>query len=380
MSGTIALIIGAGQGQRFGGTLPKQYRALAGRSLLRRSVETFLDHPGVTAVQAVIHSDHLDFYKDAIRGLSLPEPVNGGSTRQASVALGLECLTDAAPSRVLIHDAARPLVDKKVVSRVLAALDTSPGAIPVLAVLDTLKRGKGKFIETTIERAGLWRAQTPQGFHFDDILAAHRKVCGEDLTDDAAVAERAGLTVAMVEGGEDNFKVTEAEDLVRAERILGGPEIRTGFGFDVHRFVDGNNVTLCGIVIPHCFGLLGHSDADVGLHAVTDALLGAIGAGDIGTHFPPTDAKWKGTPSDVFLSHARKMLAIVCGRIANLDVTLICEEPKIGPHREAMRERIAEILEIPKSRVSVKATTTEGLGFTGRGEGIAAQAVVTVII
>jgi len=380
MSGTIALVVGAGEGQRFGGELPKQYRSLAGSSVLRRSLKAFLEHPEVTAVQAVVHSSHQKLYKDAIGDLLLLDPVTGGATRQVSVALGLESLVNLAPSRVLIHDAARPLVDNGVVSRVLAALDTSPGAVPVLAVADTLKLCKGKFVETTIERTGLWRAQTPQGFRFDEILAAHREVSGQDLTDDAAVAERAGLTVAMVEGSEDNFKVTEPRDLVRAERILNFPDIRTGFGFDVHKFACGNNVTLCGVVIPHSFGLLGHSDADVGLHAVTDALLGAIGAGDIGTHFPPSDAQWKGVSSDKFLKHAGKMLDSFYGRIANIDVTLICEEPKIGPYREAMREKIAEILKISKARVSVKATTTEGLGFTGRGEGIAAQAVATVII
>jgi len=380
MNATVALVVGAGEGQRFGGEVPKQYRPLAGQAVMRRSLTAFLDHPEVTAVQAVIHPDHHDLYQEAVRGLSLPAPVHGGATRQASVALGLESLADNPPARVLIHDAARPLVDHGVVSRVLAALETSPGAVPALAVADTLKRGDGAFIDTTVDRSGLWRAQTPQGFRFDDILAAHRQVSREELTDDAAVAERAGLAVAMVEGAEDNFKVTQAEDLIRAERMVGGGDIRTGFGFDVHRFGDGDFITLCGIEIPHDFGLLGHSDADVGLHAVTDALLGAIGAGDIGAHFPPTDPQWKGTPSDVFLRHAGKLLSDMGGRIANLDVTLICEAPKIGPHREAMTGKIAEILEISQSRVSVKATTTEGLGFTGRGEGIAAQAVATIIL
>jgi len=380
MNATVALVVGAGEGQRFGGEVPKQYRPLAGQAVMRRSLTAFLDHPEVTAVQAVIHPDHHDLYQEAVLGLSLPAPVHGGATRQASVALGLESLADNPPARVLIHDAARPLVDHGVVSRVLAALETSPGAVPALAVADTLKRGDGAFIDTTVDRSGLWRAQTPQGFRFDDILAAHRQVSREELTDDAAVAERAGLAVAMVEGAEDNFKVTQAEDLIRAERMVGGGDIRTGFGFDVHRFGDGDFVTLCGIEIPHDFGLLGHSDADVGLHAVTDALLGAIGAGDIGAHFPPTDPQWKGTPSDVFLRHAGKLLSDMGGRIANLDVTLICEAPKIGPHREAMTGKIAEILEISQSRVSVKATTTEGLGFTGRGEGIAAQAVATIIL
>lgn len=380
MSGTVALVVGAGEGKRFGGELPKQYRALAGDTILRRSLILFLEHPQVTSVQAVINSNHHELYKNAVGELPLLKPVNGGSTRQASVALGLESLVNANPDRVLIHDAARPLLDSNVVSRVITALDTSQGAIPVLAVADTLKRGKGKFIDTTIERNGLWRAQTPQGFHYNEILAAHRQVIGEDLTDDAAVAERAGLTVAMVEGAEENFKVTEVEDFNRAERILVSLDVRTGLGFDVHSFTEGDEITLCGVVIPYSHGLLGHSDADVGLHAVTDALLGAISAEDIGFHFPPTDSRWKSTTSDVFLKHAGNLLTNLCGRISNIDVTLICEEPKISPYRDAMRKRISEILEISESRVSVKATTTEGLGFPGRGEGIAAQAVATVVI
>ena len=372
------MVVGAGEGRRFGGEVPKQYQELSGQAILRRSLMAFLEHPEVTAVQAVINPGHHDLYKDAVRGLSLPAPVNGGRTRQESVALGLESLAGDPPGCVLIHDAARPLVDPGVVSRVLAALEASPGAVPALAVADTLKRGDGNFVETTVDRSGLWRAQTPQGFRYDDILAAHRKAAGEELTDDAAVAERAGLAVAMVEGAEDNFKVTEPEDLKRAEQTLGGGDIRTGFGFDVHRFGDGDHVTLCGVAIPYGFGLEGHSDADVGLHAVTDALMGAIGAGDIGAHFPPSDPQWKGAPSDVFLRHAGELLAARGGRIGNLDITLICEEPKIGPHREAMTARIADILQISSDRVSVKATTTERLGFTGRGEGIAAQAVATV--
>jgi 2-C-methyl-D-erythritol 4-phosphate cytidylyltransferase/2-C-methyl-D-erythritol 2,4-cyclodiphosphate synthase len=380
MGENVALIVGAGEGKRFGGDLPKQYRVLSGITILRRSLDIFIKHPQITAVHTVIHSGHHEFYKNITQGLSLPEPINGGNSRQASVLLGLENLVDTAPSKVLIHDAARPLLDKEIISRVLKALDNSPGAVPVLAVADTLKRGNGKFIDATINRKGLWRAQTPQGFRYENILAAHRQVLGEDLTDDAAVAERAGLEVAMVEGSEKNFKVTEKEDLKRAENILSAKGVRTGLGFDVHRFTDGNKITLCGVVIPHSYSLLGHSDADVGLHAVTDAILGAIGNGDIGSHFPPTDEQWKEASSDIFLNHARKLLAELCGHISNLDVTLICEEPKIGPYRQAMQKRISEILEISEFRVSVKATTTEGLGFTGRGEGIAAQAIATIVI
>ncbi len=378
MGATVALVVGAGEGLRFGGDVPKQYRQCAGHAVMWRSLKAFLSHPEVSSVQAVIHPSHHGLYDEAVRGLSLPAPVDGGATRQVSVARGLESLAAQAPSCVLIHDAARPLVDHGVISRVLAALETSPGAVPALAVADTLKRGDGAFIETTVDRRDLWRAQTPQGFRFEDILSAHRQAEGEELTDDAAVAERAGLAVAIVEGAEDNFKVTRTGDLLRAERALGGGGIRTGMGFDVHRFGPGDHVMICGVAIPHDFGLEGHSDADVGLHAITDALLGAIGAGDIGSHFPPSDPQWKDAASEVFLRHAGELVGAKEGRISNIDVTLVCEAPKIGPHREAMADRVAEILGLAVDRVSVKATTTEGLGFAGRGEGIVAQAVATV--
>ena len=374
------MVVGAGEGQRFGGELPKQYHLLAGVAVMRRSLKAFMYHPDVSAVQAVIHPNHHELYDAAVQGLALPVPVDGGATRQGSVLNGLESLNADEPSTVLIHDAARPLVDPGVISRVLAALQTSPGAIPALAVADTLKRSDGQFVETTVDRQGLWRAQTPQGFHYQNILAAHRQAGGDELTDDAAVAERAGLAVAIVEGSEDNVKVTRTGDMVRAERILGAGETRTGLGFDVHRFGPGDHVMLCGVKVPHEFGLEGHSDADVGLHAVTDALLGAIGEGDIGTHFPPSDPQWKGTESDIFLRHAGDMIAGKGGRISNIDVTLICEQPKIGPHRAAMIKRMAEILSITEHRISIKATTTERLGFTGRGEGIAAQAAATVVL
>lgn len=376
-------MVGAGEGRRFGADIPKQYHRLAGLPVMRRSLSAFMDHPEVTAVQAVINPNHHDLYDEAVRGLALPGPVDGGATRQQSVANGLESLVNQgadAPTRVLIHDAARPLVDHGLISRVLAALDTSPGAVPALPVADTLKRGDGQFVETTVDRQGLWRAQTPQGFRFEDILAAHRKAGGEELTDDAAVAERAGLAVAIVEGSEDNLKVTRPGDMVRAERFLGAGETRTGLGLDVHRFGPGDHVMLCGVKVAHDFGLEGHSDADVGLHAITDALLGAIGAGDIGAHFPPSDPQWKGAESDIFLRHAGELISAQGGRISNIDVTLVCEQPKIGPHREAMAARIATILDISEDRISVKATTTEGLGFTGRREGITAQASATVIV
>jgi 2-C-methyl-D-erythritol 4-phosphate cytidylyltransferase/2-C-methyl-D-erythritol 2,4-cyclodiphosphate synthase len=308
----------------------------------------------------------------------------GGATRQESVLRGLESLADSPPARVLIHDAARPFVTRDILDRVLGALDDWDGAIPALPVVDTLKRadasgdGQAASIAATVERAGLWRAQTPQGFSYPRILTAYRRCIGLSLTDDAAVAEHAGLRVALVAGDEDNLKLTTEDDLRRGDRLLAGAsETRTGFGFDVHRFCEGSKIMLCGVPVPHDRALLGHSDADVGLHALTDALLGAIGAGDIGSHFPPSDPRWRGAPSEVFLRHAAALVGQAGGAIVNVDVTLICERPKIGRHREAMRARIAELLALSPARVSIKATTTEELGFTGRGEGIAAQAVAT---
>jgi 2-C-methyl-D-erythritol 4-phosphate cytidylyltransferase/2-C-methyl-D-erythritol 2,4-cyclodiphosphate synthase len=295
------------------------------------------------------------------------------------VRLGLEGLAPHAPGAVLIHDGARPFIGAAVIDRVLDGLGGAAGAIAALPVTDTLKRGVDGRIAGTVARVGLWRAQTPQGFRFAEILAAHRAAAGHELTDDAAVAERAGLPVALVEGAPENIKITTADDLTRAERWLAEvTETRVGQGFDVHRFGPGDHVTLCGISLPHEAGLLGHSDADVGLHALTDAILGALGAGDIGQHFPPSEARWKDAESGVFLRHAGGLVAEAGGRIRHLDVTLICERPRIGSHRPAMVARIAELLGIDPGRVSVKATTTEGLGFTGRGEGIAAQAIATL--
>jgi len=380
MGGTVALVVGAGEGRRFGGDTPKQYLALAGQPLMRRSLLAFITHPEVTAVQAVINPDHRALYDRAAQGLNLPAPVAGGAVRQDSVARGLESLSRLAPDNVLIHDAARPLVDHGVISRVIAALAASPGAVPALPVADTLKRGENGRIEATVDRRDLWRAQTPQGFRFADILAAHRRTAGAELTDDAAVAERAGLAVAIVDGAEDNIKITTEDDLIRAGRLLGQGETRIGLGVDAHQFGPGDHVMLCGVAVPFEHGLVGHSDADVGLHALTDALLGTIGAGDIGSHFPPSDAKWKGASSDGFLRRAGELVAARGGRIVNIDITLICEKPKIGPHRQAMTDRIAGILGVAGDRVSVKATTTDRMGFTGRGEGIAAQAVATVVV
>jgi len=380
MPGTVVLIVAAGRGHRVGGEIPKQYVKLADHPVVYKTVSAFISHPDIDAVRVVIHPDDRNLYDAAVQGLDLLEPVNGGATRQDSVRLGLESLTSMSPETVLIHDAARPFVDADMITRVVKALGDSPAAIPVLAVNDTLKRGEHGMVQTTIERSTIWRAQTPQGFRFNDILDAHRQAIGDELTDDAAVAEAAGLEVMMVDGDERNIKITTSNDLERFDRSVGQVEFRTGFGFDVHRFTDGDHVTLCGIKVPFDQALDGHSDADVGLHALTDALLGAVGRGDIGQHFPPTDEQWRGVSSDHFLAHAVKLLEEASGKIINVDVTLICEAPKIGPHRPAMEERIAEILEIQVSRVNVKATTTERLGFTGRGEGIAAQAVATLSI
>ncbi|MBN9553372.1 MAG: 2-C-methyl-D-erythritol 2,4-cyclodiphosphate synthase, partial [Alphaproteobacteria bacterium] len=310
-------------------------------------------------------------------GHGAPAPVAGGARRQDSVRLGLEALAADAPDYVLIHDAARPLVSRAVIERVIAALERgAAGAVPMLAVADTLRRQEvGRWV--TVPREGLQRAQTPQGFRFSAILDAHRTHEAADATDDVAIAGLAGLAVEAVAGEEENLKVTTGKDFVLAERLLMG-ETRSAMGYDAHRFTDGDHVWLCGVKVPHDHGLEGHSDADAGLHALTDALLGCISAGDIGQHFPPTDARWKGAPSWKFLDHANSLVKQKGGAILHCDVTLICERPKIGPHREAMRARIAEILSLDIDRVSVKATTTEGMGYTGRREGLAAQAVATV--
>jgi 2-C-methyl-D-erythritol 4-phosphate cytidylyltransferase/2-C-methyl-D-erythritol 2,4-cyclodiphosphate synthase len=382
MTDCIALIVAAGSGTRFGGEQPKQYLPLAGRAVLRHATETFLGHPAISAVRVVISSEHRALYDRATADLPLLPPVAGGANRQDSVRNGLESLAEMQPAQVLIHDAARPFLSPAIIDRTIAALAEVPGAIVAIPVTDTLKRAQDGQVGETVDRSGLWRAQTPQGFHFAEILAAHRAAKGAAMTDDAAVAEAAGLPMKLVMGADDNFKITTAEDLQRAERLLVpvASEFRTGTGYDVHRFVAGDSVTLCGVRIAHDHALEGHSDADAGLHALTDAILGAIGAGDIGSHFPPSDPQWRGIDSATFLAHAAGLVARKGGRITHVDVTLICERPKIAPHRSAMVTRIAGILGLDEHRVSVKATTTEGLGFTGRREGIAAQAVATVAL
>ena len=379
MPSVAILIVSAGKGERFGGGLPKQYRLLAGQPVLRRTVHA-LSNISNGYIQVVVSPDHLENYHAAITGLGLPPPVLGGATRQDSVRNGLEALAAIAPDFVLIHDAARPLVGSAMIMRILATLEAGAmAAVPMVAIADTLRRQNATGSWELIPREGMWRAQTPQGFRFVEILKAHRQFKTVFVTDDMALAEAAGLTITKVDGEESNMKITTQDDLLYAERLLtGGYEFRTGSGFDVHRFVAGDHVWLCGIRIAHSHALEGHSDADAGLHALTDALLGAIGAGDIGQHFPPTDESWRKASSDRFLAHAMNLLREAEGQFVHGDVTLICERPKIGPHREAMRARIADILGVDVSRISVKATTTEALGFTGRREGLAAEAVVTV--
>lgn len=375
-----ALIMAAGRGTRAGPGGPKQYRLLAGEPVLRRTLAAFAAHPEIDLVLTVIHPEDREAYEAAAVGLpKMLAPCTGGETRQASVRLGLEALSRLAPSRVLIHDGARPFVSAAIIARSIAALDKHVGALTALPVTDTVRRAANGFAGETVPREGLWRAQTPQAFHFDAILDAHRKAGGTDLTDDVAVAAGTGIAVAMIEGDEANMKITSADDLLRAERMMApANETRTGSGYDVHRFGPGDHVMLCGVRVPHTHGLVGHSDADAGLHALTDAILGAIGQGDIGQHFPPADPQWKGASSDRFLAHAVKLAEAAGARVMHVDVTFICERPKIGPVREAMRARVAEILGLSIERVSIKATTTEGLGFTGRNEGLAAQALATL--
>lgn len=380
MSGVAVLVVAAGKGERAGGLVPKQYAPLLGKPILRWTLEAFARHPRVSAIQVAIGAEQDKPYAETVQGLDVLPPVIGGATRQESVRLGLEALANSAPDIVLIQDGARPLATAKLIDGVIAALESgADAAVPLLAVADTLKRNEdGKW--TTVSREGLHRAQTPQGFKYAKILRAHRHFAAQDVTDDMSLAELAGLHIEAVAGEDGNMKVTTPEDFALAEAHLRARlgESRTGMGYDVHRFAPGDHVWLCGVKVPHDHALEGHSDADTGLHALTDAILGAIGEGDIGQHFPPSDERWRGAPSWKFLDHAASLVRGKGGAIAHCDVTIICERPKVGPHREAMRARISEILMLDIGRVSVKATTTEGLGFEGRREGLAAQAVATV--
>jgi len=378
-----ALIVAAGRGVRSGQEIPKQYVPIAGEPVLRRSIQALQACPLVGPVQVVIHPQDEPLYRAAVDGLqAILPPVDGGETRQNSVFRGLKALQDTAPDIVLIHDGARPFVTRNLVERVVGGVSADEGAVPALPVADTLRRADGDVLGETVSRDRLQAMQTPQGFPFAAILKAHRDAQAggrDDLTDDAALFQIAGHAVRMVAGERNNIKLTQPGDFAYAEAIMtDGYEIRTGQGFDVHAFEAGDSVTLCGITIPFDRRLKGHSDADVGLHALTDALFGAMADGDIGSHFPPSDPQWKDMASEHFLKHAMARLHQRSGRLAGMDVTLICEKPKIGPHRDAMRERIAGICGVSVSRIAVKATTSEQLGFTGRGEGIAAMAVATI--
>ena len=373
-----AIIVAAGRGTRAGSGLPKQWRELKGRSLVAWSLEAFRSHPDVGHCVLVLHPDDIDMAPgyEAHGDVTV---VAGGDSRAASVMAGLVKLEGRGVSHVLIHDAARPLASHGVIDRVLTALKRSQGAAPALAIVDALWRGAEGVVAGTEDRRGLYRAQTPQGFAYPVILAAPRAHTGS-AADDVEVARAAGIDVAIVEGEERNLKITTAADFDRAAQFLKDDmDIRTGNGFDVHRFAPGDHVMLCGLKLPHSQGLDGHSDADVGMHALTDALYGALAEGDIGRHFPPSDPQWKGADSAVFLDHAAGRATARGFRIANADVTLICEAPKIGPHAPDMAQELARIMGIEADRVSVKATTSERLGFTGREEGIAAIATVTLV-
>ena len=380
MSKSVALIVAAGRGHRFGGEMPKQYTQLDGAPVLRHTVMAFLSQPKIDHVRVVIHPNDMDLYEAATEGLGLKTPIFGGEERQDSVRLGLQQIADDAPDFVLIHDGARPYISADVISRVLDALGSAAGAIPTLPLTDTIKRVIDGKIVATEDRSELWRAQTPQGFRYSDILNAHLKLIGQSLSDDAAICEAVGLSVVRVDGDDTNVKITTLSDIQASDNGEIFKETRSGIGFDVHRFADGDHVVLCGVKIAHTHSLEGHSDADVALHALTDALLGAVGEDDIGHFFPPSDEQWRGVASDQFVSHAVKLIDSKGGRIVNVDITMMCEAPKVGPYRLLMRERVATILKISPSRVNVKATTTEKLGFTGRGEGIAAQAIANVEI
>ena len=380
-----AVIVAAGRGERAGANIPKQYRAIGDEPMIRTTLRAFLAHPRIDFVQPVINPNDRETYERAIAGLKnvLP-PVPGGATRQASVRAGLEALADRDPGLVLIHDAARPFVTGTLIDRAIGAGRASGAAVPGIALADTVKSIDDRAMVTeTLDRSRLRMVQTPQAFSFDLILQAHRRAAAaqrDSFTDDAALAEWAGQRVSLFEGEADNLKVTTNADFVRAEmtRLAALADIRTGNGFDVHAFADGDHVMLGGIRIPHLRGVTGHSDADVALHALVDAILGALAEGDIGAHFPPSDPQWKGAASDRFLAFACERVRKRGGMIGHLDVTVVCEAPRIAPHRDAMRARIAEIASVAMERVAVKATTSEKLGFAGRGEGIFAMATATI--
>ncbi len=386
MTGTVAaVVVAAGRGERAGGDVPKQYRDIAGEPMIRPTLRAFLDHAQIDLVQPVIHSGDEGIYRAATAGLQkLSAPVAGGATRQGSVRAGLEALASSAPDLVLIHDAARPFVTGALIDRAIAAGKAAGAAVPGIVIADTVKAiDAAAMVAETLDRGRLRVVQTPQAFAFDLIFDAHRRAAAaglESFTDDAALAEWAGHRVSVFDGEPDNVKVTTNEDFARAEilQLASLSDVRTGNGFDVHAVADGDHVMLGGIRIPHSRGVTGHSDADVALHALVDAILGALADGDIGAHFPPTDPQWKGVASERFLAFACERVRARRGIVAHLDVTIVCEAPRVSPHRDAMRARIAAIAGIPVGRVGVKATTSEKLGFTGRVEGIVAMATATI--
>ncbi|MCA3560931.1 MAG: bifunctional 2-C-methyl-D-erythritol 4-phosphate cytidylyltransferase/2-C-methyl-D-erythritol 2,4-cyclodiphosphate synthase [Aestuariivirga sp.] len=382
-----AVIVAGGSGLRAGGERPKQYQLIGGRPVIWWTCRVFLAHPAVDIVQPVIGEGHEAMFAEATKGLDLPLAVIGGSTRQDSCRIGIEAVARHKPSKVLIHDAARPFVSAGLIDNVISWLDRFPAAIPGMPVAETLKFAPGGMVSRTVDRASIWTAQTPQGFTYDGILAAYRKAEAEQtqgLTDDASVAEHAGIAISMIMGELENRKLTTADDIVIANRdmtvrqIAERPDVRVGQGIDVHTFDEGDAVILCGVSIPHTQRLKGHSDADVAMHALTDAILGTVGEGDIGTHFPPSDQRWKGAASRIFLEKAVELLEARHGIIANADITILAEAPKIAPHVPAMRAYMAPLLHIDPSRIAVKATTMEKLGAIGRKEGIMAYATVTV--
>jgi 2-C-methyl-D-erythritol 4-phosphate cytidylyltransferase / 2-C-methyl-D-erythritol 2,4-cyclodiphosphate synthase len=382
--GIAAVVVAAGRGVRAGGMTPKQYRLLRGAPVIRHAVSLFIDHPEIDLVQPVIHRDDAAIFAAATAGLKLRAPAFGGATRQLSVRSGLEAIEKERPRMVLVHDAARPFTSSALISRAITAASNGGAAVPGLPLTDTIKQvdADGHVVDT-LDRRRMCAVQTPQAFHYDELLAAHRRafIAGrDDFTDDAALVEWAGIMVSVFPGEDGNVKFTTEEDFARVAAADWATlaDVRTATGYDVHSFADGDHVWLAGVRIPHSRALAGHSDADVALHALVDAILGALADGDIGSHFPPADAQWRGAPSDTFLAFAIERVRQRGGRIAHLDITIVCEEPRIGPHRDAMRSRIAELAGIGVDRVAVKATTNERLGFIGRREGIAAMATATI--
>jgi len=378
-----AVVVAAGSGSRAGGEKPKQYQTIGGRPVLWWTLKALLDHPRIAAIQTVIGPYQTGLFKDAVSDLDIAPPVTGGATRQESCRIGLEALARHGLTHVLIHDAARPFLSPELIDRVIAGLATHQGAVPGLAVADTLKRAASGTIERTIDRSGLWAVQTPQGFAYDAICTAHekaRQAGHSQLTDDAAVAEFVGLDVAIVAGSPENRKMTTMDDIAEADRTLNRNlnDIRTGMGIDIHAFAPGDHVMLCGVRIDHTQRLAGHSDADVALHALTDAILGAIGEGDIGTFFPPSDPQWKDAPSSIFLAKAVELVRQRGGKVGNADIAILAEVPRISPHLAAMKSSLSAMLGIGEDRIAIKATTAETLGFVGRREGITAFANVIV--